>query len=304
MQRAYISTLYEIMRRDRRVCSLLSDSGTDYDMMMFRDMPGQCFNFGIAEQLQIAAASGMAAMGKIPFVYTTGAFLAYRSYEFIRDDVCFQKRNVKMAGMGMGMGGWSTLGPSHHTTEDIAALRALPGLALLSASTPLCLARMVRAAYEWDGAVYIRMGMSAEEELYPLEYQFQLGKLSKLRGGGDIVIFTTGTIAAEAYHAAEQLGAAVYDIATIKPLDADGILAAVSGKRIICTVEEHQTAGGIGGAVAEVLAGAAAGHGAGAPLIRIGLDNRFARGYGTTAEVRKQNGLDRDSIIARINKHL
>ncbi|MDR1206467.1 MAG: transketolase, partial [Peptococcaceae bacterium] len=122
MQKAYITALYRIMQSDKRVCSLLSDSGTDYDSLMARDFPKQCFNFGIAEQNKVAAASGMAAMGKIPFVYTTGAFIAYRAYEFVRDDICFQRRNVKLIGMGMGMGSWSTLGVSHHTTEDIAAL--------------------------------------------------------------------------------------------------------------------------------------------------------------------------------------
>jgi transketolase len=288
------------MRADRRVCSLLSDSGTDYDLMMFRDMPEQCFNFGIAEQLQVAAASGMAAMGKIPFVYTTGSFLAYRSYEFIRNDLCFQKRSVKVVGMGMGMGSWSTLGASHHTTEDLAALRALPNLTLLSASTPLQLAWMVQAAYEIPGTVYIRMGMSAEEELYSPEYKFEVGKLHKLLDGGDMTLFTTGTVAAEAYHAARELGAALYDLATIKPLDAAGILKAVQGQRKVFTVEEHQLNGGLGGAVAEVLAE----HGAAVPLVRIGLNDSFAHGYGTTAEVRAMNGLDRLSIVKQIKNHL
>jgi transketolase len=303
MQRAYISKLYEIMRRDSRVCSLLSDSGTDYDMMMFRDMPKQCFNFGIAEQNKVAAASGMAAMGKIPFVYTTGAFLAYRAFEFIRDDICFQKRNVKVVGMGMGMGmgSWSTLGTSHHTTEDIAALRTLPNLVLLCAATPLELTQMVQFAYEHEGAVYIRMGMSAEAELYPQSYKFDAVAIPKLLDGtGDIVIFTTGTVAAEVYRAAETLNAALYNIATIQPLNADAIRAAVSGKRKIFVVEEHQLNGGIGGAVAEVLAE----YGVGTPLVRIGLKGRFAHGYGTTADVRGMNGLDRDGIIRQITKQL
>ena len=148
MQKAYITALYELMQENRNVVSLLSDSGTDYDIMLARDFPKQCFNFGIAEQNKVAAASGMAAVGKIPFVYTTGAFIAYRAYEFVRNDICFQNRNVKLVGLGMGvgMGHWSTLGASHHTTEDIAALRAIPNLTLLSAATPLELQKCVRAA--------------------------------------------------------------------------------------------------------------------------------------------------------------
>ena len=301
MQKAYISTLYQIMLNDSRVCSLLSDSGTDYDMMMSRDMPKQCFNFGIAEQNKVGAASGMAAMGKIPFVYTTSAFLAYRAFEFIRDDICFQKRNVKLVGMGMGIGHWSTLGTSHHTTEDIAALRSLPNLVFLSAATPLELTQMVQFAYVHQGPVYIRIGMSAEEELYPPDYKFECGKLSKLlNGSAGIAVFTTGTVAAEVYHACEQLDAPLYNIPTIKPFDIDGVLAAVKNKRKVFTVEEHQLSGGIGSVVAEVLAE----NGVGIPLVRIGLDDRFAHGYGTTASVRKCNGLDRDGIIEQIQNKL
>ena len=297
MQQTYITALYDIMIQDSRVCSLLSDSGTDYDILMARELPNQCFNFGIAEQNKVACASGMAAMGKIPFVYTTGSFLAYRAYEFIRDDICFQTRNVKLVGMGMGMGSWSTLGPSHHTTEDIAALRVLPNLVLLSAATPLELRQMVRYAYEYEGAVYIRMGMSGEEELYAPDYRFEAGKLSiLLEGSSKIVIYTTGTIAAEVCRAALRLGASVYNISTINPIDSEGILQTASGGKMIFTVEEHQLRGGIGGAIAEILAE----NEVGVPLRRMGLDNRFAIGYGTTGEVRKYNRLDSESIYQHV----
>jgi transketolase len=295
------------MQKDRGVLSLLSDSGTDYDLMMARDFPKQCFNFGISEQNKVAAASGMAKMGKTPFVYTTGSFLAYRAYEFIRDDICFQRRNVKLMGMGMGMGmgAWSTLGASHHTTEDIAALRALPNLTLISAATPLELARCVWAAYETDGPVYVRLGMSGEEELYDETYEFKLGKPVTLSEGHDIAIFSTGTITAETVHAAERLrvdgvSVKVLNVHTLKPLDKDDLIAAVNGLSKVFTVEEHNINGGLGGAIAEVLAGA----GIGIPLMRIGLNDSFAKGYGTTAEVRKLNGLDREGIYAQIKQNL
>ena len=95
MQRAYISALYSLMQQDRRVVSLLSDSGTDYDELMSREMPQQCYNFGISEQNKLGIAAGMAMCGKLPFVYTSGAFLAFRGYEFIRNDICYQNQNVK-----------------------------------------------------------------------------------------------------------------------------------------------------------------------------------------------------------------
>jgi transketolase len=306
MQKAYIKALYEIMSADRRVCSLLSDSGTDYDIYMARDFPSRVFNFGIAEQNKVAAASGMAKMGKIPFVYTTDAFLAYRAYEFVRDDVCFQRRNVKMMGMGMGMGSWSTLGASHHSTETLAALRALPHLTLLCAATPLELGRLVRFAYETDGPVYLRLGMSAEEELFGEDYKFVPGKpVALLDGGAGITVFVTGTAAAAAYHAAEKLrdnGAAVrlYNMPTLKPIDGGAVSDLINGSKAVFTVEEHSLNGGLGGAIAEIMAES----GAGMRLKRIGLDNRFAKGYGTTADVRRLNGLDADGIYSQIINYI
>lgn len=293
------------MKTDKRVCSVLSDSGTDYDMMMARDFPNQCFNFGIAEQNKVAAASGLAAMGKVPFVYTTGSFIAYRAYEFVRDDVCLQKRNVKLFGVGMGaaLGAWSTLGPSHHTTEDISALRALPNLKLLCASTPLQLAQMVHAAYEIDGPVYVRLGMSGEDELYTPEYKYAIGKADTLIDGKECVVFVTGTILGEAYKAVKRLNdegesIQLVDMHTLCPPDAGSILASASCKRLAFSVEEHSIYGGLGGVVAEVLTENAIP----IKLKRLGLNNAFAAGYGSINQVRAMNGLDADGIYRQIKE--
>jgi transketolase len=113
----------------------------------------------------VAAAAGMATVGKIPFVYTAGAFLVYRALEFIRDDICFQNLNVKIVGMGSGLA-WSSLGPTHHTTEDIAILRAIPNLMILSPATPKQVAEAVELAYKHKGPVYIRIGMNKETEFF------------------------------------------------------------------------------------------------------------------------------------------
>jgi transketolase len=305
MQKAYINALYNIMKTDDRVCSLLSDSGTDYDIIMKREFPKQVFNFGIAEQNKVAVASGMATMGKIPFVYTTGAFISYRAYEFVRDDVCFQNRNVKLMGMGTGMGSWSTLGVSHHSTEDISALRALPNLTLMSASTPLQLRQMVKAAYEINGPVYVRLGMSGEDELYSLDYHFQVGKNNTIIHGDDFVVFGTSTIMGEVYKAVKHLNedglsVQLVDIHTIKPLDVDGILDSVNGKKFAFSVEGHNIIGGLGGAISEVIAE----NPCGVQFRRIGLYDKFAVGYGKTNEVRAANNLDANGIYTQIKNHI
>lgn len=300
MQKAYISSLYELVSKDQNVISLLSDSGTMFDEKLAHDYPKQCLNFGIAEEHFIGAASGLASCGKIPFAYTSGAFLAYRAYEFIRDDVCFQNRNVKIIGMGSGVS-WSTLGPSHHTTEDISVLRSLPNLVFLSPASPLEVSNCVNAAYDITGPVYIRLGMSNEREIYDGNYEFTVGKNIILRDGSDVTIFSTGSIISEVLSAAEQLSkmgieVQVINVHSLKPFDKESVLKAAKVSKLLVSVEDHSIFGGLGGIIAEVLCE----FGVGIRLERIGLCNMFAKGYGTENEVRRQNGLDSESIVNRV----
>lgn len=300
MQSAYIKVIYELLQKDKRVISLLSDSGGDYDTMMAQEMPSQCYNLGIAENNQVGIAAGMALQGLIPFVYAPGNFLAYRSYEFIRNDVCYQNQNVKFIAMGSGTV-FSTMGPSHHSTEDLSCLRALPNLTILSPATPREAAACVQAAYEIQGPVYIRLGKGGEPEFFDGDYRFQLGKAVQMTEGHDVAVFSTGAILSEVMEAEKRLrelgiSASVFNMPSIKPLDEEAILNAGKHCRHVVTVEEHNIYGGLGGAVAEVLAE----NDAGARLKRIGLRDCFAKGYGTQADVRKSNGLDAQAIAATI----
>jgi transketolase len=304
MQKAYISALYKLAQRDRNVVSLLTDSGTDYDELFARDFPDQCFNFGIGEENVVAAAAGMAACGKIPFVYTTGAFMAYRAMEFVRNDVCFQNMNVKIVGMGSGLA-WSTLGPSHHATEDISVLRALPNLTILCPATPREAAGCVEAAYGTPGPVYIRMGMSNEREIHPEDWKFVPGKNEVVRKGGDLTVFVTGSILSEVLDAAELLSAegleaAVVNVHTLKPVDRQSIVDAAQTGKPVFTVEEHNVEGGLGSIVADILAES----GAGIRFRKIGIRDRFATGYGTIAEVRHMNAVDAEGIHTSIREAL
>lgn len=196
MQSAYIGKLMELAENDPRVLHILADSGTGYDEMFRRNFPKQIYNFGISEENMVAAAAGMASVGKIPFVFTAGAFLAYRSLEFIRDDVCFQDLNVKIIGMGSGLS-WSSLGPTHHTTEDVAVLRAIPNLMILSPATPRQAAECLQIAYEHTGPVYLRIGMNHEKEFFEEGYRMSADTNDLIREGSDAVIFTTGSILEE-----------------------------------------------------------------------------------------------------------
>jgi transketolase len=288
--------LYDLAFENKDVLAVVADSGTDFDSLLKVDFPSQFFNFGISEAHMVAASAGLASCGKIPFVYTAGAFLAYRAYEFIRDDVCFQNQNVKLIGANAGFA-FSTLGPTHHATEDIGMLRALPNLTVFSPATPKEMAKVLRAAYEIQGPVYIRMGMGGEPELYSEDYYFTAGKIIQIKAGCDITVFSTGGILAEVIRAAEKLeaegvGVCVLNVPTIKPLDEARVLKAALETKLLFSVEEHSIYTGLGGAIAEVISEA----GIAARLKRIGLNGAFAEGYGTLAAIRKANGLDADSI--------
>ncbi len=303
MQRAYISKLLELAEKDSNILHILADSGTGYDEMFRLNFPDRIFNFGISEEHMVAAAAGMASVGKIPFVYTAGAFLAYRSLEFIRDDICFQNLNVKIVGMGSGLA-WSSLGPTHHTTEDVAMLRALPNLMILSAATPIQAAACVEKAYAHQGPVYIRIGMNNEKEFFTENYTLPSSN-DILAKGSDIAIYVTGSILEEAVEAVKLLSdrgisATLLHVHTLKPFDERSVLEIASKHKMLFSVEEHNIYGGLGSILSETLAC----NGCGTKLHRIGLNDTFAVGYGTHKNVRTANGLDAAAMVRQIMEAL
>ncbi len=304
MQSAYISKLLELAEKDHNVLHLLADSGTGYDEMFRRNFPDQIFNFGIGEENMVAAAAGLASAGKIPFVYTAGAFLCYRSLEFIRNDICFQNLNVKVVGMGSGLA-WSSLGPTHHTTEDIAVLRSLPGLMILSPSTPNQVMAATELAYKYKGPVYIRIGMNKEKEFFAEDYTMGISKNDLLFEGGSCIVFTTGSILEEAHEAVCMLRGDGYNVGlvnvtTIKPFDVEGMSSLLQNTESVITVEEHNVIGGLGSILSEVIAC----KGLKTRLFTIGINDSFASGYGSIKEVRKINGLDAESLYHKVKKAL
>lgn len=305
MQRAYLSKLLELAENNADVLHLVADSGTGFDEMFKHSFPGQMINFGIAEEHMVAASAGLATAGKIPFVYTAGAFLAYRSLEFIRNDICFQNLNVKIVGMGSGLA-WCSLGPTHHTTEDIAVLRAIPNLMILSPATPVQVSQCVELAYRHTGPVYIRIGMNNEKEFFAGSHDLPASGQNILRGGGNIVILSTGNILENVLSAADELEkdnllVSVINIVRIKPFDETALFQEIMSADYVVTVEEHNICGGLGSIAAEALASS----GIGKKLIRIGLNDIFAEGYGNSQEiVRAQNGLDAAAIAETIRRRL
>ena len=301
MRTAYLETLYDLATRDKRVYALISDNGAIVYDKYRKDLASPYFNLGISESNMLGMAAGMASCGKIPFAYTIGAFLAYRAFEFVRNDICLQKQNVKIIGTGAGEI-YSVLGPTHHSTEDLGGLRTLPNLTILSPASPLETKKATIAAYEWDGPVYLRLGTNKEPEIYNKDYIFEIGKGVTIKDGTDITLIGTGSILMDILKIAEMLETEgirckVINIHTIKPIDEDIILRAAKETGKIVTVEDHNIIGGLGSAVAEVIAES----GDGVRFKRFGLKD-FSDGYGTYAQVKEMNGLGIRQIYSEIRK--
>ena len=296
MRDTYLKKLYSLAAQDNDVVSLVADNGLIVYDDFKRDFPDRYFNFGISESNMVAAAAGMASCGKIPFVYTINAFIVYRAYEFLRDDVCFQNLNVKLVGIGTGLT-YSTLGPSHHTTEDISLLRGLPNLTVFSPATSAEVAWIMQKAYRIKGPVYIRLGNN-NCEYYKNSVQFQLGRPEVIKEGRDLTIMTTGSIINEVMEAvrlleAEGIAAEVVSVHTLKPLDCDAITKLIMKTKKLVVVEEHNIIGGLYTAISEIMAK----EGIMVPSLAIGLEDKFAIDYGMLNNVRKANHLDSESIF-------
>lgn len=296
MRTAYLDTLYEIAKCDSRVYALISDNGAIVYDKYRKDFPSQYLNLGISEANMMGVAAGMASCGKIPFVYTIGAFLAYRAFEFIRNDVCLQNQNVKIVGTGVGEV-YSALGATHHSTEDLGALRTLPNLTIICPASPLEVKKATRAAYEYKGPVYLRIGTNKESEIYEKEYKFRIGQAVTLRNGKDITLIGTGSMLKDILNVVEQMVDKKIDIRvvnmhTIKPIDKEVIIKAIEETGKILTIEDHNVTGGIGSAVAEVIAE----YGKNVVFRRIGL-NDFSCGYGSYREVKENNNIGMDNIL-------
>lgn len=298
----FVGKLMELAEKDSNVLYLLADSGTGYDEMFKKNFPNQLINFGISEENMVAASAGLASCGKIPFVCTSGSFLSYRAIEFIRDDVCFADANVKIVGMGSGLS-WGNLGPTHHTTEDISMLRSLPNLKILSASSPMQAGACVEEAYKYKGPVYIRMEMTGEKEFFDEDYVLSDSN-DIIRDGNDVLIITMGSILEEVDKACDLLrkdnvDVKLLNVHNIKPFDIVNDLANIKNNKIFI-IEDHNVMGGLGSMVADEIAT----NGICKKVVKIGLNDKFAEGYGTVSQVRKRNGLDYESIYNKIKVEL
>ena len=290
MRNESTKVVLDLIKKDRNVIALTADNGNEIYDQIKAEYPEQYIDYGIAECNMVAEAAGMASAGKIPFLYAVTNFMSMRAYEFIRNLVCLPDYNVKFLGRSAGVV-TGTYGMTHQGTEDLAILRTLPNLLVISPATPIEAKRATEFAYQYKGPVYIRLEGHSEPEHYTDDYMFTLGKGTVLRKGKDITIISTGSIVNEALQAAENLAiegiqVQVINMPTIRPVDRQLILQAAKETGCILTLEEQTIYGGLGSAVAEVLAEA----GNPAKLARMGLED-YAQGCGNRDQMRELNGL-------------
>lgn len=300
MRNAYIAAIQKLAIENPNVLALVADNGAIVYDEFRRECPKQFINFGIAEANMITMAAGMASCGKIPFAYTIANFITMRGYEQIRNDVCLQKQNVKLVGVGAGVS-YSTLGPTHHSLEDIAILRVLPNMTIIAPATPKEAYAATVAAAEMEGPVYIRLETTKEPEIYGDVYELQIGKGVTLTEGKDLTIIATGGVVYDSLQAVQELhkqgiSIKLINMHTVKPIDQEIIRKALEETGGILTVEEHSTIGGLGSAVEEVVL---KGLNKAIKFDKMGFDDCFAKGYCSHQALKDAYGLSARGIMAK-----
>jgi len=298
MRDAFLDKLTQLAAADKDVVLLTADLGFGVFEDFESRFPGQYFNVGVAEQNMTGLAAGLALEGKKVITYSIGNFPTLRCLEQIRNDACYHDLNITIVASGGGFS-YGSLGMSHHTTEDIAILRALPGMIVVAPGTAWEAGEAIEALINSDGAGYLRLDKTTAMDI---ESNFALGQSIRYKEGKDITLLTTGGILRDAIQASEILNgqgvnAGVVSMHTIKPIDVDIIIASAKGTGGIVTIEEHNIDGGLGSAVAEVCMDNGLSPKA---FLRIGLDDRYSSIVGSQDYLKERYGMNQTAIANRV----
>jgi transketolase len=302
MRTAFFDALVGLAEQDERIMLLTGDLGFGVIETFARRFPNRFLNAGVAEQNMTGVATGLALSGKIVFTYSIGNFPTLRCLEQIRNGPCYHRANVKVVSVGGGLV-YGALGMSHHATEDIAIMRALPNMTVVALGDPVETAAATEALARQSGPAYLRLGRASEPIVHQHAIPFELGRALMVRDGRDVALITTGGMLATTVRVADSLeregvGCRLLSMHTVRPLDREAVLAAATETRLVITVEEHSVVGGLGGAVAEVMAEM---DGARAPLKRIALPSSFVARAGGRDYLAQEYGLSETAILATVN---
>ena len=292
---SYGNGLVELGKEHDNVVVLDADlAGATKTAIFKKEFPDRHFNCGIAECNLVDVGAGLSTMGLVPFVSTFAMFAAGRAYEQVRNTIGYPHLNVKICATHGGISVGED-GASHQCCEDFALMRTIPGMTVMCPSDDVEARKMLHAAYEMDGPVYIRFGRAATPVYHAEDFSFVVGKGEVLQDGTDVAVIATGILVPEAIEAGKRLAAEgvstrVINMATIKPLDTEIVLRAARECGKIVTVEEHNIIGGLGEAVCAALAEECP-----VPVRRVGVNDVFGHS-GPAAELLKEFGLTADHI--------
>jgi len=297
MRKAFIKTLEELAGKDKNLIFITGDLGFNVVENFKKKFPKQFLNAGVAEQNMTGMAAGLALSDKTVFTYSIANFPSLRPLEQVRNDICYHNANVKIISIGAGFM-YGGLGATHHATEDIAIMRALPNMVVISPADGIDTELATRAIVEWNGPCYLRLGKDHGIQKEP--YTFKIGKARTVRSGKDITLISTGNMLKEALEVADELkkqkiSARVINMHTVKPIDKAAIKKAAQETKGIVTIEEHSVIGGLGSAVAESLAES----GVQAKLKIIGIPDTFSKYVGDEEFLKEKYGLTIESILAQ-----
>lgn len=309
MRDTFVKTLIELAKENKNIELLTGDLGFGVLKPFWETLPDQFTDAGIAEQNMTTVAAGMALEGKTVFTYSIGNFPTLRCLEQIRNDCTYHNANVKIVCVGGGLV-YGSLGMSHHATEDLAIMRALPDMVVMAPGDPVEAAEATKAITAHQGTCYLRLGRGGERRIHKSIPDFKIGKAIPIAdrrktSGPNIALFSTGAILDEvcdACAALEKKGVGViqYSFPTVKPIDRETILECAKESDAIFTVEEHNVTGGFGSAVAEVMTG----EGTGIPLYRLGLNDEYCTKVGSQQYLRNEYGISAEKIVEYISDKL
>ncbi len=302
MRNTFSEVLYQEASRNPDIYIVVADISPAGSMSKFSmQYPERFINVGVAEQSMIGICAGLALKGCRPFAYTIATFSLYRPFEMVRDDLCYQNLPVTVVGMGAGVI-YSTLGGTHHTMEDIAIAGAIPNMQIVAPCDPAECTEATRwCAQQKNGPVYLRIGKAGEPDLTRGADPWVFGKLRYLRRGADVCILTYGVITKMAMALADRLAArgksvSVVSVHTVKPLDCEGIIAALSGHRHVIVIEEHVPQGGLAPQTKQI----AWDIHAECRLDTFTLQDHFIHNYGSHDDLLAAHGLSIAKIAQRI----
>lgn len=296
---AYGEALVELARRNSRVVALTADLAKSTRVNYFKkQFPDRFFDMGVSEQAMVGVAAGLSFLDFIPFASSFGVFVPGRAFDHIRVSIAQNKANVKLIGSHVGFSNFGD-GGTAQAIEDIALMRSLPNITIVSPADSNELKKAVFAMAEVSGPVYMRMTRNSTPIFIDEKAPFEIGKAQVLKEGKDVTIVGTGPVIYNAIVAGEQVGVGceVINCSTIKPLDKKTILSSIKKTGCVVTVEEHNTYGGLGDAVAQVLA-----QNHPAPQEYIGIRDRFGQSARSWEELAREYGLDEASIKKAIEK--